>query len=38
MEIGNLANREFKTMVIKMFTEHKRRMGEHSENLNKEKL
>lgn len=33
MKISNLANKEFKSMVIKMFTELRRRMDGHSENL-----
>ena len=36
MEISNLPNKQSKVMVIKMFTELRRRMDEHSETLNKE--
>ena len=35
MKINNL-DKEFKAMVIKMLTELRRRMDEHSENFNKE--
>lgn len=35
-EISNLLDKEFKVMVIKMFTELRRRMDEHSEIFNKE--
>ena len=35
MEISNLPDKEFKVMVIKMFTELRRRMYEHSENFSK---
>lgn len=37
MMIINLPIKEFKVKVIKMFTKLRRRMGEHSENFNKEK-
>ena len=33
MEISNLANKEFKAMVIKIFTELRKTMGGHSENV-----
>ena len=36
MEISNLPDKELKVMIIKMLTEHRRRMDEHSENFNKE--
>ena len=36
MEISNLPNKQSKVMKIKMFTELRRRMDEHSETLNKE--
>ena len=36
MKINNLLDKEFKAMVIKMLTELRRRMDEHSENFNKE--
>jgi len=35
MPIYNLPDKEFKVMVIKMFTELERRMDELSENFNK---
>ena len=35
-EISNLPDKEFKVMVIKMLTKLRRRMNEHSENVNKE--
>lgn len=35
MEISNLPNIEFKVMVIRMLTELRRRMVEHSESFNK---
>jgi len=34
--ISNLPDKEFKVMVIKMLTKIRRRMDEHSENVNKE--
>ena len=37
-EISNLPEKEFKIMVIKMLTELGRRMEEHSEKFNKEKI
>ena len=36
IEISNLPNKEFKIMIIKMFTKLGRKMDEHSENFNKE--
>lgn len=36
MEIINLPEKKFKLMVIKMLTEHRRRMGGHNEIFNKE--
>ena len=36
VEISNLPDKEFKVTIIKMFTELRRRMDEHSENVNKE--
>ena len=36
MEISSLPNKEFKAMVIKMFTEPGERIEEHSGNFNKE--
>ena len=36
MEISNLPHKEFKVMVIKMLTDLRRGMEEHSENFNKE--
>ena len=36
MKISNLSGKEFKMMVIKVLTELRRRMDEHSENFNKE--
>ena len=36
MEISNLPDREFTTVVIKMLTELRRIMDEHSENFSKE--
>ena len=38
MEISNFPDKEFKVMVTKMLTELGRRMDEHSENFNKEKI
>lgn len=38
MEISDLTYKEFKTMNIKMFTELRRKMEEHSENFIKEKI
>jgi len=35
MKTGNLPDKEFKVMIIKMLTKL-RRMDEHSENFNKE--
>ena len=35
-EISNLPDKEFKVIGIKMLTELRRRMDEHSENFNKE--
>ena len=37
-EISDLPDKEFKIMVIKMLTKFKRRMDQHSENFNKEKI
>lgn len=37
MEIRNLLDEEFKVTVIKMLSELRRRIDEHSENFNKEK-
>ena len=34
MEIGNLFDKEFKVMVIKMFTRLGKRVNKHSENFN----
>lgn len=34
-EVSNFPDKEFKVMVIEMFTELRRRMEEHSENFNK---
>lgn len=36
--ISNLPDKEFKITVIKKLTKLGRRMNEHSENLNKEKI
>ena len=36
MEISNLSDAEFKTLVIRMLNEFKRRVDELSENFNKE--
>ena len=36
MEINNLANKKFKVMIIKMFNGLRRKMGENSEDFNKE--
>ena len=36
MKINDLPDKEFKIMVIKMFTKFGRRMDKHSENFNKE--
>ena len=35
MEISDLRDTELKVIVIKMFTELRRRMDEHSENFNR---
>ena len=35
VEISNLPDKEFKVTIIKMFTELRRRMDEHSENFNR---
>ena len=36
--VSNLPDKEFKITVIKKLTKLGRRMNEHSENLNKEKI
>ena len=36
MEISNLPNKDFKEMIIKLLSELRRRMDEHSANFNKE--
>ena len=36
MDIGNLPEKEFKALVIRMLTELGKRIDEHSENFNKE--
>ena len=36
MEIRNLSDKKFKVRIIKMFSELRRRMDEHSEKINKE--
>lgn len=36
MKINNLPDEKFKVMVIKLLTDLRRRMKEHSENFNKE--
>ena len=38
MEMSNLPETEFKVIIIKMLCELRRRMGEHSEKCNKEKI
>jgi len=38
MEICNLPDKEFKLTVIKMLAKLGRRVDEHSENYNKEKI
>ena len=38
MEIDDLLNMEFKVTIIKMLNEHRRRVAEHSEKFNKEKI
>ena len=38
VEISNLPDKELKVMIIKMFIELGRRMYEHYENFNKEKI
>ena len=38
MEISNLPDKEFKTMVINVLTELGRRMDELSKNFNKQKM
>jgi len=35
--ISNLSDKEFKVMVIRILTELRRRVDEHSENFNKDK-
>ena len=36
MEINSFCDKDFKVMVVKMLTELGGRMGEHSEDINKE--
>lgn len=36
MEINNLSDKDFKVMVIKIFTRFERRVDELSDNINKE--
>lgn len=36
METGNLPDKEFKVIIVKMFTKFGRRMDEDSENFNTE--
>ena len=36
MEISNLPDKEFRVTIIRIFTELRRRMDEHSEKINKE--
>ena len=36
LEISNIPSKELKVMIIKMLTDLRRRMDEHSENYNKE--
>ena len=36
--MDDLLNMEFKVIIIKMLNEHGRRMAEHSEKFNKEKI
>lgn len=38
MQISNLPNKELKVMVIKMLTQLRRRIDEHSENFNRETI
>ena len=38
IEISNLPDKEFKAMIIKMLNELGRRMNEHCEKLNREKI
>ena len=35
VEISNLPRKEFKVTILKIFTEHGKRMDEHSKNFNK---
>lgn len=37
MEISNLPDKEFKVMVMNMFTKPRKRTDEHSENFHKAK-
>lgn len=37
-KISDVPDKEFKIIVIKMLTKLRRRMDEHSENCNKEKI
>lgn len=37
MEIGNLPDKEFKEMIVKMLKELRKRMDEHSEKFNRVK-
>ena len=37
-EISNLPDKEFKAMIIRMLNELGRRMNEHCEKLNREKI
>jgi len=36
VEVSSLPDKEFKVMVIKMLTDFRRKMDEHSKNVNKE--
>lgn len=36
MEVSSLPDKEFELMVIKMLTDFRRKMDEHSKNVNKE--
>ena len=38
VDISNLTDKEFKVMIIKMLNELGRRIDEHSEKFNKEKI
>lgn len=38
MEVNNLPDKQFKVIIIKMLTNLRRKMEEHSKKLNKDKI